>query len=164
MATRRSDRLKTIPVTRTGPWSPHEDAIVRRDDITLVEMAFMLGRSHSSVCSRRRKLKTLDEPDVPHAVDEAEYGVWRQNRARLAPPEQKLLRDIGGLIGRGLTPKEAYDKVIRKEAMKYDGEQPKYLEGVLKALTKGFSRAYEQQTVIDLAARRRATTTERKPQ
>lgn len=38
-------------------WSKDEDAVVLRDDITVVEMAFVLNRSYQSVCHRRMALR-----------------------------------------------------------------------------------------------------------
>jgi hypothetical protein len=55
----RSRRLQnTIPAPRSGePWTPEQQAIVTRDDITLVEMCYLTGRSYSAVVSRRKKIQ-----------------------------------------------------------------------------------------------------------
>jgi hypothetical protein len=59
-ATRRHQRrlrLKEIPVPRNGTrWTPAEDAIVTRDDISIVEMCYMTGRSYGAVNTRRWKV------------------------------------------------------------------------------------------------------------
>ena len=56
---RRAQKKKhAIPVTHDGPWTPAEDAIVLRDDISIFEMCFMLGRSYGSVQGHRSALKT----------------------------------------------------------------------------------------------------------
>ena len=47
-------RLRDIPAPNSGKsWTPAEDATVLRDDITLIEMAYMLGRSVGAVHARR---------------------------------------------------------------------------------------------------------------
>jgi hypothetical protein len=55
---RRRQRLaQTIPAPRSGePWIPADDVIVMRDDIYLVEICYLLGRSYCAVKSRRRIL------------------------------------------------------------------------------------------------------------
>jgi len=55
---RKRQRRKRIPSPRNGQrWTPAEDAIVMRDDIWLTEACYMIGRSYSSVATRRRKLR-----------------------------------------------------------------------------------------------------------
>jgi hypothetical protein len=57
---KRNRELKdSIPAPRTWKrWTPDEDAVVvMRDDITLIEMAYLLGRSLGGVRGRRARLK-----------------------------------------------------------------------------------------------------------
>lgn len=49
------DRLGATSATR---WTPSEDAIISRSDLTLVEMATMTRRSYSAVSQRRHKLSS----------------------------------------------------------------------------------------------------------
>lgn len=50
-------RLKQIPGPRNGTrWTPAEDSILNREDLTVVEQCFMLGRSYSAVLKRRQLL------------------------------------------------------------------------------------------------------------
>jgi hypothetical protein len=50
-------KMQGIPAPRSGiRWTPEDDAVVTRDDITLVEMCFILGRSYDSVSARRCRL------------------------------------------------------------------------------------------------------------
>lgn len=57
MARRRRLRLKDIPAPRNGdPWTEADDAVAMRDDIYLVEMCYLLGRSYAAVAGRRKKL------------------------------------------------------------------------------------------------------------
>jgi hypothetical protein len=45
-----------------GRWYSHEDKIVQRTDITIVEMCYMLNRSYGAVCARRRLLRKHAKP------------------------------------------------------------------------------------------------------
>jgi hypothetical protein len=50
-------RRQTILGPRNGqPWTAAEDAIVLRNDISKVEMCYILGRSHGAVTGRRGRL------------------------------------------------------------------------------------------------------------
>jgi len=62
----RDAALSRVPSPNAGrPWSSQEDALVMRDDITLVEMAYLVGRSASAVIQHRKILRlsvdALDE-------------------------------------------------------------------------------------------------------
>lgn len=49
--------LKQIPCPKAGfGWTPDEDIIVMREDITLKEMCYILNRSYKSISQRRHKL------------------------------------------------------------------------------------------------------------
>lgn len=51
-------RLKAaVPSPRTGAYTRAEDAVAVRDDISLMEIAFLLRRSYHSVRHRRQALK-----------------------------------------------------------------------------------------------------------
>jgi hypothetical protein len=51
-------RRKEIPSPRNGlPYTAAEDAIVMRDDISIKEICYLLGRSYSSVVVRRSLLR-----------------------------------------------------------------------------------------------------------
>jgi hypothetical protein len=55
---RHREKMKGIPSPRNGTrWTRAEDAIVMRDDLSLTEMCYMLGRSYDSVSYRRQFLK-----------------------------------------------------------------------------------------------------------
>lgn len=52
------DRLKALPSDRKGEaWSPAEDVIAARTDITNIEKCFMLRRSYAAVATRTTQLK-----------------------------------------------------------------------------------------------------------
>lgn len=53
---RAKEKCNRVPVTRSGPWTNAERAIVLRDDISLLEMCYLLGRSWDSVTSMRWSL------------------------------------------------------------------------------------------------------------
>lgn len=57
---RRQRKHDAVPVTRTGKWSEAEYSIALRDDITILEMAYMLGRKPSAVSKVRNML--MEEP------------------------------------------------------------------------------------------------------
>lgn len=51
------ERRRQIPAPRAGEqWSAAEYAIIAREDITLTEMCYMLGRSYAAVAIQRAKL------------------------------------------------------------------------------------------------------------
>lgn len=55
---RDAKRDAAIPVTRRyKPWTPIEDLTILRGDISLTEMAFLLGRSYAAVQVRRSNLR-----------------------------------------------------------------------------------------------------------
>lgn len=54
---RYQDRLDAIPATHTGPWTSAEDALVGRDDLSLRQICYMLGRSYGAVSNRRIALR-----------------------------------------------------------------------------------------------------------
>ena len=86
-------RHALIPVTRRGRWTAAEEAVVLRDDITLLEMACILGRSYDTVSVKRRLLK---EPPDRRAHRLACMRNWhRANRIRLGVknPQQFAPRD-----------------------------------------------------------------------
>jgi hypothetical protein len=57
--------LKTIPVPRNGElWTPAEESIVMRDDITLIEICYLLGRSYGAVTGRRLELRRREKYGV----------------------------------------------------------------------------------------------------
>lgn len=57
----RSQRRKSIPAPRNGKkWTPAEDATVMRDDLSVTEMAYLIGRSYKAVVGHRAKLANTD--------------------------------------------------------------------------------------------------------
>ncbi len=49
---------KKIPTPRKyARWTLAEDVIVMRDDITVLEICYMLGRSYAAISSRRKQLR-----------------------------------------------------------------------------------------------------------
>jgi hypothetical protein len=51
-------KLKRIPNPRKGiKYTPAEDAVVMRDDLSITEMCYMLGRGYQSVAGRRARLR-----------------------------------------------------------------------------------------------------------
>lgn len=79
----RNKRLSAIPGPRNyNPWTPDEDVIVMRDDLSTVEKAFILGRSYYSVSGRRGRLRHPDRSrtQMRHAT--------RRYRARQGIPFQ----------------------------------------------------------------------------
>jgi hypothetical protein len=56
-------RLSTIPCPRNGePWTAAEDSIVSRDDLRIIEMCYMTGRSYGAVAGRRSTLRKAATP------------------------------------------------------------------------------------------------------
>lgn len=54
----RYSALRSIPAPRKGKaWSQEEDQLVARKDVTVKELAYILGRSYKSVIERRRCLR-----------------------------------------------------------------------------------------------------------
>ncbi len=54
----RRERLAAIPAPRAfEAWIPAEDALVTREDLALVELCYMLGRSYNAVANRRNYLR-----------------------------------------------------------------------------------------------------------
>jgi hypothetical protein len=53
---REGSRAKLVWDPRSGPWTPAEDAILLRDDITLAEVMVMLQRSERAIVNRTRLL------------------------------------------------------------------------------------------------------------
>lgn len=56
----RASRM-AIPVSRIGPWSADEDLIASRTDLTVTEIAYLLGRSYEAVHGRRRRLRKKEQ-------------------------------------------------------------------------------------------------------
>lgn len=54
---RQQVRDAALPVTKRGRWSEEELAVVERNDLLLVEMACLLGRSRQSVVGKRHSLR-----------------------------------------------------------------------------------------------------------
>jgi hypothetical protein len=57
-----ADKMKKLAVAIPAPrsnekWTPAEDAIAARSDLTIVECCYMLGRSYSSVHTRRSRMR-----------------------------------------------------------------------------------------------------------
>ncbi len=79
IADRRSkycERLKRIPAPRNGSrWTAAEDSIVLRDEVSIIEQAYMLGRSYRAVAARRF---LLDNP-------EGAAELRRRARAKFVP-------------------------------------------------------------------------------
>lgn len=59
-AKRRKNKLSRVPVARCRKWMPHEQALVLRDDLSVLELAYMLQRSASSVQAQRCWLRNAD--------------------------------------------------------------------------------------------------------
>jgi len=56
-AKKAREQLKQIPDTHPNTWwTPEEDAILLRDDLSLLEMCYLTGRSYGGVGSRRNRL------------------------------------------------------------------------------------------------------------
>lgn len=53
----KNDRTRSAASRAGGRWTPAEDAIVMRPDVTITEMCFMLGRSISAVACRQVRLR-----------------------------------------------------------------------------------------------------------
>lgn len=59
---RRRAKAAEIPTPRAWTrWSAAEDATVKRDDVTLTEICYMLGRSYWAVMTRRQKLRNTNQ-------------------------------------------------------------------------------------------------------
>jgi hypothetical protein len=54
----RMQRLTAERATRSGPFSPAEDAVVLRKDISTTHCAIILGRTYNSVDCRRKRLRS----------------------------------------------------------------------------------------------------------
>lgn len=53
-ARKAKEKRKEIPGPRNGePWTPAENAIALRDDLTITEMCYMLERGYIAVCAHR---------------------------------------------------------------------------------------------------------------
>lgn len=57
---RRKEKYSRVPVTRSRKWMPHEKELVLRDDLSILELAYMLERSPSSVQAQRSWLRDAD--------------------------------------------------------------------------------------------------------
>lgn len=57
MSARQKRIEASVPVTRKGAWSPHERALVLRDDLTILEIAYMLQRTPATVSAQRSWLR-----------------------------------------------------------------------------------------------------------
>jgi hypothetical protein len=82
---RRMQKFEDIPAPRNGEkWSSAENAIVLRDDITIIEMCYMLGRSYMSVSGHR---------DYQHNLEK----IRERNRQRRIPvPPRSIVCVICG--------------------------------------------------------------------
>lgn len=56
---RTAEKRSRARVTRRGNWTSAEDSVVSRTDITLLEMAYMTGRSYNSIAIRRSRMRRL---------------------------------------------------------------------------------------------------------
>lgn len=70
-AKRRKEKLARVPVTRSRKWMPHERALVLREDLSVLELAYMLQRSPTSVQAQRDWLRN------PEAIRERNRR-WRE--------------------------------------------------------------------------------------
>lgn len=58
---RRKEKLARVPVSRSREWTPHEKALVLRDDLSVLELAYMLQRSPGTVQAQRNYLQRSAE-------------------------------------------------------------------------------------------------------
>jgi hypothetical protein len=80
-------RRKAIPAPRNETrWTPAEDAIATRNDISITEMCYMVGRSYGAVSARRQKLRRKQESGGRlMAFDRREYQrKWRERNRQHA--------------------------------------------------------------------------------
>lgn len=86
---RRKAKLSRVPVTRTGRWMPHEEVLVLRDDLTILELAYRLERSPSSVQGKRNFLRdpeAIRERNRRWRTENHEaLTVWRRARYHQKP-------------------------------------------------------------------------------
>lgn len=55
---KKRERRKSIPAPRhKSPWTAADDVIILRNDISYIEMAYLLGRTYKAVDKRRQKLR-----------------------------------------------------------------------------------------------------------
>lgn len=57
-------RVSKKYATKSGPYSPEEDLVVMRTDMTILEIAIALGRTYNSVDGRRRNLRKKEKTNV----------------------------------------------------------------------------------------------------
>lgn len=73
---RKRARDARLPVRRRGPWTPEDRATIMRDDMSMVEIAAMIGRSVVAVTSMRQSIREgripVDSPGGhrPYTPDE----------------------------------------------------------------------------------------------
>lgn len=64
----RDEKLNKIPKPRQGRFTEAEDKIILREDLSITEICYMLGRAYQSVAGRRCKLSNPDY--VPGAYED----------------------------------------------------------------------------------------------
>ena len=57
-------RVSKKYATKSGPYSPEEDLVVMRTDMTILEIAIALGRTYNSVAGRRATLRKKEKTNV----------------------------------------------------------------------------------------------------
>lgn len=63
IARARTDRLReSVSAKPKKWWSPQDDAVVLRDDINLIEMTYLLGRTPGAIAQRRLRLSRGAQP------------------------------------------------------------------------------------------------------
>jgi hypothetical protein len=75
---KKNERRKAIPSPRDGqPYTAEDDITIMRDDLRLTEMCSLLGRSYSSIGSRRRRLRE----QIGHIAPDTSLDAPRRRRS-----------------------------------------------------------------------------------
>lgn len=125
-----------------GRWYPYEDEIVRRTDITVVEMCYMLNRSYGSVMGRRRLLRPKTKP-----------AVQQQDRRAMLQVVQAVLQNRRGSNPKG----QFYGSTVQQVAARMLPELIERTRGtgdgmlVDRLATKHRLSKIEAQLLIDLS-------------
>ena len=171
----RAEKLKRIPGPRNGdPWTAAEDAIVSGDDdVTTVELCFMLGRSYEAVKARRTKLRRQKtrppEETTPSQVarefrghksleDYIEHHVrrWMRRGATLSEACADVMRQLGVDEDRSITAHtisalapRAPSPSLRKSRRPRGATVQKYIRELGGRMGRGISIQEATQSAID---------------
>jgi hypothetical protein len=98
MHRRRKARQNAMVVNpRAGAWTPAEDAIVVREDISVTEIAFLLQRSYGAACGRRTVLRRYASGTVaPHPF----HPLWTPAEDAVVMREDITVTEMCCLTGR----------------------------------------------------------------